>query len=116
MKTDGRLARCAHKGPLGDALYAVHCGCGHNIRKILAHLRTLLAALLASFLRVITQVGHHLTTGQSVRTGYQRPTRVTLHHVIFRKEPHTEIAGAEATALLSGALRAMLVLVAYPQF
>ena len=47
MKTDGRLTRCALKGTAGDALFAVLCGCGHNIRKILAHLRALLAALLA---------------------------------------------------------------------
>ena len=53
MKTDGRLARCALKGTRGDALHAVLCGCGHNIRMILAHLRALwvqiLAALLGAF-------------------------------------------------------------------
>lgn len=53
MKTDGRLGRCALKGTLGDALHAVLCGCGHNIRMILAHLRALwvqiLAALLGAF-------------------------------------------------------------------
>lgn len=38
MKTDGRLYRCALKGTLGDALHAVLCGCGHNIRMILANL------------------------------------------------------------------------------
>ena len=54
MKTDGRLARCALKGTNGDALHAVLCGCGHNIRKILAHLRALLAALLATLLRHLT--------------------------------------------------------------
>ncbi len=51
MKTDGRLTRCALKGTLGDALFAVLCGCGHNIRKILAHLRALLAALLAALIQ-----------------------------------------------------------------
>ena len=54
MKTDGRLTRCALKGTLGDALFAVLCGCGHNIRKILAYLRTLLTALLASFMQHYT--------------------------------------------------------------
>ena len=53
MKTDGHLARCALKGTLGDALYAVLCGCGHNIRKILAHLRTFLAALRGSHCELI---------------------------------------------------------------
>jgi len=46
MKTDGRLARCALMGALGDALHAVLCGCGHNIRMILAHLRALWAEIL----------------------------------------------------------------------
>lgn len=39
MKSDGRLARCPLKGCIGDAVFAVLCACGHNIRKILAHLR-----------------------------------------------------------------------------
>lgn len=43
MKTDGRLSRCSLKGATGDALFAVLCACGHNIRKILAHLRAWLA-------------------------------------------------------------------------
>jgi IS5 family transposase len=38
VKTDGRLARCPLKGTSGDALFAALCACGHNIRKILAHL------------------------------------------------------------------------------
>ena len=41
MKTDGRLARCPLKGTAGDAVFAVLCVCGHNLRKILAHLRAL---------------------------------------------------------------------------
>ena len=52
MKTDGRLSRCFLKGTIGDAVFAVLCGCGHNIRKILAHLRALVAiisVILASF-------------------------------------------------------------------
>ena len=43
MKTDGRLSRFQLKGAVGDALFAVLCGSGHNIRKILAYLRALLA-------------------------------------------------------------------------
>ena len=50
MKTDGRLARCGLKGPLGDAIFAVLCGCGHNIRKILAHLRPWLAQIIVVML------------------------------------------------------------------
>ena len=50
MKTDGRLARCPMKGSIGDARFAVLCGCGHNIRKILAHLRALLSLIIAVIL------------------------------------------------------------------
>jgi IS5 family transposase len=42
MKTDGRLSRCPLKATIGDAVFAVLCACGHNIRKILAHLRACL--------------------------------------------------------------------------
>jgi len=45
MKNDGRLTRCPLKGTQGDALFAVLCGCGHNIRMILRHLRAVLRQL-----------------------------------------------------------------------
>lgn len=41
MKMDGRLGRNPLKGALGDALHAVMCGAGHNLRLILAALRLL---------------------------------------------------------------------------
>jgi transposase, IS5 family len=63
MKTDGRLARCGLKGPLGDALFAVLCGCGHNIRKILAHLRAWLAQIIAAVLTLFRLM-------QNLRYGY----------------------------------------------
>ena len=53
MKTDGRLSRSPLKGTLGDALFAVLCGCGHNIRKILAYLRALLAIIIAAILSAL---------------------------------------------------------------
>ena len=43
MKSDGRLERCLLKGAIGDALHAVLCGAGHNIRLILARLRAIAA-------------------------------------------------------------------------
>jgi len=46
MKADGLLARNWLKGTLGDAMHAVLCGAGHNLRMILAHLRVLLLASL----------------------------------------------------------------------
>ncbi|MCA3468752.1 MAG: transposase, partial [Rhodobacter sp.] len=59
MKTDGRLTRCPLKGAIGDALFAVLCACGHNIRKILAHLRTWLAWIIAAILGA-----HHIQSRQ----------------------------------------------------
>ena len=56
MKTDGRLSRCFLKGTLGDAIFAVLCGCGHNIRKILAHLRAWLAAIIALILDLVRPI------------------------------------------------------------
>lgn len=43
MKMDGRLGRNPLKGALGDALHAVLCGAGHNIRLLLKKLRLLFA-------------------------------------------------------------------------
>ncbi|SFG06946.1 transposase, IS5 family [Palleronia marisminoris] len=54
MKTDGRLTRRPLKGTTGDALFAVLCACGHNIRKFLAHLRALLALLIGALLSAFT--------------------------------------------------------------
>ena len=59
MKTDGRLARCSLKGTLGDALFAVLCGCGHNLRKILAHLRALFAAIITLILGFVWPTQDH---------------------------------------------------------
>jgi IS5 family transposase len=47
MKSDGLLARNWLKGAEGDALHAILCGAGHNLRMILAHLRVLLCAFAA---------------------------------------------------------------------
>ena len=65
MKTDGRLTRCPLKGTIGDALFAVLCGCGHNIRKILAHLRALWAALLARLIQAISPAERDPITAQT---------------------------------------------------
>ncbi len=47
MKNDGLLDKNWLKGELGDAMHALLCGAGHNLRLILAALRTLLAFVLA---------------------------------------------------------------------
>jgi transposase, IS5 family len=43
MKSEGKLSRNPLKGALGDALHAVMCGAGHNIRLLLKKLRLLCA-------------------------------------------------------------------------
>ena len=51
------------------------CGSGHNIRKILAHLRALLAALLASLIQAIDRAERDQITAQAAWRGYSRPTK-----------------------------------------
>lgn len=50
MKTDGRLDRNWLKGALGDAMHAVLCGAGHNLRMILRKLRLLCVFVLATLI------------------------------------------------------------------
>ncbi|WFE77161.1 IS5 family transposase [Roseinatronobacter sp. S2] len=66
MKTDGRLTRCPLKGTEGDAIFAVLCACGHNIRKILAHLRAILALFIAAILAAIWQRTVNKVTPEAV--------------------------------------------------
>ena len=47
MKADELLGRNWLKGALGEAMHAVLCGAGHNLRMILAHLRVLICAFVA---------------------------------------------------------------------
>src|SRR5690606_13719682 len=46
MKSDGKLAKNWLKGQLGDALHAILCGAGHNIRLLLRRLRLFYAYVL----------------------------------------------------------------------
>lgn len=58
MKTDGRLNRNPLKGSLGDALHAVLCGAGHNIRLLIRWLLFIWACIgnaLAELLAVPTR-------------------------------------------------------------
>ncbi len=50
MKTDGKLGRNWLKGSLGDAIHAVLCGAGHNIRLLLRHLQHFYAWIMAMWL------------------------------------------------------------------
>ena len=57
MKNDGRLTRCPLKGTDGDAIFAVLCGCGHNIRMILRHLRITICQLIWLITKLCQGVG-----------------------------------------------------------
>ena len=59
MKMEGRLARNPLKGALGDALHAVMCGAGHNLRLILAALRLYCARIGLSVQKVIAALIAH---------------------------------------------------------
>ena len=54
MKSDGRLARNFLKGIEGDAMNALLCGAGHNLRKILKKLRLLCAQWGISMQRLLS--------------------------------------------------------------
>jgi IS5 family transposase len=59
MKADGLLGRNWLHGELGDAMHAVLCGAGHNLRMILRYLRVLgwpVAAALAWLSMVIASL------------------------------------------------------------
>ena len=55
MKTDGRLGRNPLKGALGDALHAVLCGAGHNIRLLLKKLALLFVRIWQRLVAALEQ-------------------------------------------------------------
>ena len=55
MKNDGRLGRNFLKGEAGDAINALLCGAGHNLRKILRQLALLCARIWQCLLRLAQQ-------------------------------------------------------------
>jgi hypothetical protein len=68
MKSDGRLARCTLKGLHGDAIFAVLCGCGHNLRKIMRYLRSLFVSLLAAMPNTIQITAANTARNQPLYT------------------------------------------------
>ncbi|GAB2921273.1 hypothetical protein GCM10027093_70130 [Paraburkholderia jirisanensis] len=54
MKADGKLGRNWLKGALGDAINAVLCGAGHNLRMIPRKLRLFYALVLVELLGCTT--------------------------------------------------------------
>lgn len=55
------LTRSPLNGLRRDAIFAVLCGCDHNIRKILRYLRALFANLLAAFIIAIQTTRDRVT-------------------------------------------------------
>ncbi len=65
LKSDGRLARNYLQGVQGDAMNALLCGAGHNMRKILRKLRlfyALGALTVRQFLLLLLQPATPVTT------------------------------------------------------
>ena len=58
MKNDGRLRRNWLKGALGDALHAMLCGAGHNLRMILRAIRLFYGQCFASQLQLLVAAIH----------------------------------------------------------
>ena len=58
MKMDGRLGRNPLKGQLGDALHAVLCGAGHNIRLLMRTLRLLFVQILVGLISIMNVNRH----------------------------------------------------------
>ncbi len=69
MKMDGRLARNPLKGALGDAIHAVMCGAGHNLRLILTALRLYCARMRLDMWSAIGQ-WLALGVGQNTRLAW----------------------------------------------
>ena len=94
MKADGLLDRNWLKGALGDAMHAILCGAGHNLRMILAHLRVLYAAFAAQLVLLL------LITAPRQRSSHVGPERDRLasrrgRHVEkpkqFRRRPRSNL-------------------------
>ena len=59
---DGRLGRNLLKGALGDALHAVLCGAGHNLRLLIRKLLPFCARIRAVLLAMMDALGRESTT------------------------------------------------------
>lgn len=62
MKNDGLLERCHLKGTNGDAIHAILCGIGHNLRQMVAFWRAVLFWLLNMCTRCINRPENAVNT------------------------------------------------------
>ena len=68
MKNEGRLRRNWLKGTLGDALHAVLCGAGHNLRMILRAIRLFFNLFLALLISTDSSPRSEMSGAQTLRT------------------------------------------------
>jgi IS5 family transposase len=68
MKNEGRLRRNWLKGTLGDALHAVLCGAGHNLRMILRAIRLFFELFLARLISTDSSPRSEMSGVQTLRT------------------------------------------------
>lgn len=68
MKSDGLLGRCHLKGAQGDAMHAVLCGAGHNLRLLLNRLRAFLRLL---YVWLVSQLPHPTRLSAGGKRGNQ---------------------------------------------
>ena len=83
MKADGLLGNNWLKGADGDALHALLCGAGHNLRMLLRYLRVLCLALLAwlaSFLLRRTSARDSMPASANCWSGLFRADYRTARH------------------------------------
>jgi IS5 family transposase len=95
MKTEGRLGRNPLKGALGDALHAVLCGAGHNLRLLLRKLRLLWAWIWAACSWGIFGDGVLSHRGEPKRR-YSARTTSLLNQITEAPNSHVEfMAGSQ---------------------
>ena len=75
MKVDGKPDRNWLKGALDDAMHAVLCGAGYNLRMILRRLRLFYALVLVALLGFKTATPSTAQFGQRDKTNCSGPTK-----------------------------------------
>jgi len=73
MKADGLLGRNFLKGMQGDAINAILCGAGHNLRKILARLRALLYLVEGGFRKALEALLARLESCATIQEALMAP-------------------------------------------
>jgi IS5 family transposase len=89
-KLDHRMDRCWLPGATGDALHAVLCAAGYNIRWLLRAIqRKGLKALLVAFFELWRRLGYGPRTDPRGSADLEEPPRIAITH---QKRPWLEVA------------------------